>query len=217
MKIGIIIPVYNRFNYVSKCLESLNKVKTSEDIQIYIINDGSTDENIDALLNSFKPQWAKVKILRSPINKGISNTIETGLLRLKYDGCNMFINLDSDTIVKPNFIDVLLDLKLRFKDNIVSGFNTQSADLRTKEIRHKTIREESDYVVKSTIGGINMVFTIEQCLSLIIPSLKTSGHWDWNVCRRHKNFIVSKPSVIQHIGINEGKHTENPDVAYDFD
>jgi len=216
MKIGIVIPVYNRFNYVSKCLESLNKVQTSEDIQIYIINDGSTDENIDSLLNSFNPKWATVKILKLPVNKGISNAIKTGLLRLKYDGCDMFINLDSDAIVKPNFIDVLLDLKLRFKDNIVSGFNTQSADLKTGEIRHKTIREESDYVVKSTIGGINMVFTNEQCLSLIIPALNSPGGWDWNVCKKHKNFIVSKPSVIQHIGINEGEHMENPDVAYDF-
>ena len=217
MKIGIIIPVYNRFDYVSKCLESLNKVETSEDIKIYIINDGSTDKNIDDLLNSFNPQWATVKVLKSPINRGISKTIETGLLRLKYEGCDIFINLDSDAIVKPNFIDVLLDLKLRFKDNIVSGFNTHSGDLKTGESRHKTIKEESDYVIKSTIGGINMVFTIEQCLSLIIPALKTSGHWDWNVCKNHKNFIVSKPSVIQHIGINEGKHMENPDIAYDFD
>lgn len=217
MKVGIVIPVYNRFNYVSKCLESLNKVETSEDVSIYIINDGSTDENIDVLLNSFNPNWAKVKILKVPINRGISNAIQVGLLRLKYDGCNMFINLDSDAIVKPNFIDVLLDLKLRFKNNIVSGFNTQSADLKTGEIRHKIIKEESDYVIKSTIGGINMVFTSDQCLSLILPALKTPGHWDWNVCKKHKNFIVSKPSVIQHIGINEGKHMDNPDIAYDFD
>lgn len=218
MRIGIVIPVYNRSNYVSRCLESLMDVQTNEDAQICLVNDGSTDEHIEPLLNTFKPDWAKVTVLNTNRNKGISTALITGLGYLS-GKCDLLMILDSDTIVKPDFIEVLLDLKLRFAGNIVSGFNTLTVDRETGRPRHPVKESGSDYCKKATIGGINMLFTVEQYRNFVLSALRLPGHWDWNLCKRFPaGFIVSKPSVVQHIGIDEGLHTSNnPDIATDYD
>ena len=46
MKVSIIVPIYNAYLYLSKCLESLVK-QTYKNIEIILINDGSTDQSED--------------------------------------------------------------------------------------------------------------------------------------------------------------------------
>ena len=43
-KVSIIVPVYNVENYIAKCLDSLVH-QTIKDIEILVINDGSTDSS----------------------------------------------------------------------------------------------------------------------------------------------------------------------------
>ena len=46
--ISIIVPTYNNANYLKKCLDSLVK-QTLKDIEIIVINDGSSDDTINIL------------------------------------------------------------------------------------------------------------------------------------------------------------------------
>jgi hypothetical protein len=48
-------------------------------------------------------------------------------------------------------------------------------------------------------------------------SLK-NNYWDWNVCSQVKYFVVSKPSVVQHISTTSvaGHDFAVMDRAYDF-
>ena len=48
MKVSIIVPVYNTEKYLSKCLDSLVK-QTLDDIEIILVNDGSTDHSQEIL------------------------------------------------------------------------------------------------------------------------------------------------------------------------
>ena len=45
-KVSILIPVYNVEKYLSKCLESI-LLQTYKNIEIIIINDGTTDSSLD--------------------------------------------------------------------------------------------------------------------------------------------------------------------------
>ena len=54
-KVSIIVPVYNTEKYLEKCLNSLVN-QSLEDIEIIIVNDGSTD-NSEKIINNFKSNY----------------------------------------------------------------------------------------------------------------------------------------------------------------
>ena len=43
-KVSVIVPVYNVENYIGRCIDSLVN-QTLEDIEVVIVNDGSTDDS----------------------------------------------------------------------------------------------------------------------------------------------------------------------------
>lgn len=47
-KVSIIIPVYNVEDYLEQCLESVVR-KTYKNLEIIIINDGSTDSSVNII------------------------------------------------------------------------------------------------------------------------------------------------------------------------
>ncbi|MCI5701656.1 MAG: glycosyltransferase, partial [Erysipelotrichaceae bacterium] len=49
MKVSVIVPVYNVYKYLDKCLNSLVN-QTLKDIEIIIVNDGSK-ENEEEIIN----------------------------------------------------------------------------------------------------------------------------------------------------------------------
>ena len=51
MKISVIIPVYNVYDYLEKCLNSLVK-QTDKNFEVIIVNDGSTD-NSQEIIDKF--------------------------------------------------------------------------------------------------------------------------------------------------------------------
>lgn len=71
-KVSIIVPVYNTEKYLKKCLDSLIN-QTLQDIEILIINDGSTD-NSEKVINEYKQKYfPKVRTFKKE-NKGLSDT-----------------------------------------------------------------------------------------------------------------------------------------------
>ena len=42
-KVSVIVPIYNVENYLNRCLDSLIN-QTMQDIEIILVNDGSTDK-----------------------------------------------------------------------------------------------------------------------------------------------------------------------------
>ena len=57
LKVSIIVPVYNTEKYLNKCFESLAN-QTLDNIQIIIINDGSTDDS-QKIINKFCKQFPR--------------------------------------------------------------------------------------------------------------------------------------------------------------
>ena len=133
--------------------------------------------------------------------------------------CKSVMSLDSDTIVKKEWIAILNELYEKINKEhkyfIVSGFNS------TRHSEHFIKQTYSNYYIKNGIGGINMLFSKDTYLDIIKDTL-------YNVCwdnividklRKYNGVIAcSKPSVIEHIGYNGmwSKGNEQCDRSIDY-
>ena len=74
--ISVIIPVYNVENYIEKCLNSIVN-QTYNNLEIIIIDDGSTDNSI-AIAEKIAENDKRIRII-SQVNQGVSSARNLGL------------------------------------------------------------------------------------------------------------------------------------------
>lgn len=101
MKISVIVPVYNVYNYLDKCLASLAN-QTDHDFEVIIVNDGSTDDSqliIDKYVAENDNMHAFVKK-----NGGLSSARNYGIKKANGE---YILFLDSDDYYELNTIEVL--------------------------------------------------------------------------------------------------------------
>ncbi len=222
MKLGILICSYNRPNYLELCLDSLNVADIPSDVEVVIVDDHSTDDETIRLIR----ESGYTSILNNK-NESIKHSMLLGCdFLFDVKGCDMITNLDADTLVKPNFLTVLRDLKHRFNDFLITGFNCLTKNLNGTE-RHKVIMQGEDFNMKASVGGVNLIFDQLQYKRWIKPALmrclETQGNWDHASCiaasKETPGVICAVPSVVQHIGVESSmghSMSEPPDVADDF-
>jgi len=91
-KISVIIPVYNRPDFVTEAIQSVLS-QTYPNIEIIVVNDGSTDNTSDVL-----KQFSDKIIVIHQENKGVSAARNTGIY---HSHSNWLSFLDSDDIWLP--------------------------------------------------------------------------------------------------------------------
>ncbi|QLB17524.1 hypothetical protein A6B40_07965 [Mannheimia varigena] len=102
MKISIIVPIYNVENYLETCLESLVN-QTYQNIDIILVNDGSTD-NSRFICEKYAKQYDFVSLINKE-NSGVSEARNTGILATKSE---LVMFVDSDDYVSHNFCEKLI-------------------------------------------------------------------------------------------------------------
>ena len=70
IKLSIIIAVYNVEKYIKKCLDSVIK-QQGNDIEILIVDDGSTDKSLE-ICKEYQNKDQRIKIIHQE-NKGLSH------------------------------------------------------------------------------------------------------------------------------------------------
>ena len=111
-KVSILIPVYNVEKYLSKCLESI-LLQTYKNIEIIIINDGTTDSSLDiAELYASKYDFIHVY---SYENAGISKTRNRALEKATGD---YYLFVDSDDYIDKDMFKNLIEGAEKYKCEI---------------------------------------------------------------------------------------------------
>ena len=202
MKYAIIVPVYNRPEYLQRFLLSLwDAIKFSyldKEIQIVLCDDCSTDEQTKAILKHYS---FSNNVLSSDKNRGVAENLRESIDAIDSE---IYLCFDSDTIMTNNCLTRLIQLHNRFPDYIVSGFDSRNTN------HHRPIFQGTDYCIKESIGGASMVFSKETYQSIVRPALlaekKAKRTWDFITCDNakatDKRLICSTPSVVEHIGID---------------
>ena len=99
--ISVIIPIYNAYDDVKRCIDSV-LMNSANNYNLILINDCSTDKRIEALMKKYG-QDPNITCINNTHNLGFVSTVNIGLKQSEND----VIILNSDTIVTPRWMEKL--------------------------------------------------------------------------------------------------------------
>ena len=100
--VSVIIPAYNSFDYIERCLESICN-QTYKNIQIIIIDDGSTDETFLKIMAFAKKDERIITVFKE--NGGVSSARNIGL---RYANGDYICFVDTDDELENEAIENLV-------------------------------------------------------------------------------------------------------------
>lgn len=104
-KLSIIIPVYNNGKYVERCLNSILNQTKNVDLEVIIINDGSTDDSEKVIKQYIEKHSEKLNIIYyQKNNEGVAKTRNFGIKKATSDYI-MFI--DADDYIELDTLEIL--------------------------------------------------------------------------------------------------------------
>jgi len=146
-KISVIVPVYNKENYVEETINSLLN-QTYENLEIIIINDGSKDKSKE-ICEKKEKEDNRIKLINIE-NHGAGYARNVGIENATGD----FISfIDADDYLKNNFYDVLLKLILQ-----------ENADI--SECGFKRVSSIQEEIIQPPIINISIYSSNEKILKL---------------------------------------------------
>ena len=123
--ISFIIPVYNCAPYIARCLDSILN-QTIKNIEIIVINDGSTD-GIESILYNYQKKYKNITVIHQK-NKGVSAARNAGIRKSK----GMYLSfIDGDDYITKDMSEYLLKRCLE-NDLDACFFDFQLIDIENK-------------------------------------------------------------------------------------
>ena len=101
--VTIIVPVYNTSKYLNKCLDTL-LAQTYENIEIILVDDGSTDNSLE-ICKSYEEKDKRIVVI-SKANGGSSSARNVGLDAAKGSYVGF---VDSDDYVDGDFVSLMME------------------------------------------------------------------------------------------------------------
>ena len=114
-KVSVIIPVYNRENHISKCLNSVLN-QSLEDYEIIVIDDGSTDGSMQ-IVSEISKDYKNIKMI-SQKNSGVSIARNRGI---KEASGEFLIFVDSDDTLSVDALKSLYKTAVDSDSDFVYG------------------------------------------------------------------------------------------------
>lgn len=111
--ISVIVPVYNIFEYLPRCVESIRK-QTYPYLDIILVDDGSTDRT-GALAEKLALEDKRIRVFHKE-NGGTSSARNVGLTNAKGEYIGF---VDSDDYIEPEMYERLLAVALQEKLKLV--------------------------------------------------------------------------------------------------
>ena len=115
--VSVVVPVYNGKKYLRQCLDSIVG-QTLRDMEIIVINDGSTDGSLE-IINEYANKDDRVIVIDKP-NEGYGKTMNRGIEAATGE----FIGIvESDDWIEPDMVETLYGItKLHNVDVVKSRY-----------------------------------------------------------------------------------------------
>jgi len=236
--VSVIIPVYNTEDHISRCLDSLIK-QTYKNIEIIIIDDGSTDDSLN-ICNEYSKNDNRIKIF-SQRNEGAYIARNNGLSRA---GGEWLIFIDSDDWIDLDGIEGLIEMVKKYPNiDLIRSYNRQVSEEGTYFNKYKkpsgTIYSMEELLFKGKVGGfmssmfikrekveehnlrfstihktkMDLVFTFQYVLNCKWILVYDKVYYNYYVRENSLSRSISYEKSLVHLRVSELIH--NNSIKYD--
>lgn len=173
MKVSVIIPCYNCEAYILKCLSSL-ETQTIRSINVFLVNDCSTDGTEDVILSYIKESSLDIHYITNDTNLGPSKSREKAI---KLSDADFICFCDSDDWYESNFIEEMLRKQSENNADIVFCayklvFSSGECSNRDLMLTKEDLGNRSSIIVKSP-DSLCMMMTRRKLFSdIVMPDLR---------------------------------------------
>lgn len=219
-KVSVTVPVYNTAKYLDRCLSSLIE-QTLQDIEIVLVDDGSTDGS-DSICDSWAERDNRIKVIHQ-CNGGLWKARQTGLENATGE---FIIVCDSDDWVDTSAYEkAYTKAKAEDADIVIFGYVAEYNDGSSKE----NIRKFNDLTdIELTRDEIMRSSYYNSWNKLIRRSLFTTHniYYEPGINMGEDHLILQKllsirplklccvPEALYHYRINSGGYTTDIKPEY---
>jgi len=195
-RIIVMIPAYNEQKTIGKVIKEIpRKINNTGKVQVLVIDDGSTDNTVEAA----KSAGADF-ILKNTQNNGLAYTFQKGMFKALELGADIIVNTDADFQYNQKEIEKLIRPILYNKADIVSG------NRQVEKLHHMSFAKKYGNILGSKVvkwcAGYNIIdassgfraYSREAALRLFVISNHTYTH-ETLIQAKHKNLKVLEVPV----------------------
>ena len=200
MKVSVIVPIYNIASYLYQCISSIT-CQSYVNIEIILVNDGSTDESL-SICQQFLVRDPRIKII-SQSNSGLVSARIAGLNEATGE---YVLNVDGDDWLSENCIERLMCTATNeSSDIVISAFYKEFVG---REIVVKPSFPEGRYTNERLKSHIfpTMVFNNTSCSHGI-------STYSWGKLFRRELLIKHQSIIPTDISIGEDAVVTYPCIA----
>ena len=156
-RISFVIPTYNAGRYIKSCVDSILNQSVA-DIEVIVINDGSSD-NTEEVLKGLTDEDSRVVAITTE-NKGVSHARNTGIDISRGEYVSF---VDADDYLAPDFASYMLELAIKLKSDFCLSLDAFT------EVGEQQL-EGANFVIKT--------LTPEEATALLLSSRIIVGCWN---------------------------------------
>ena len=182
MKLMVLIPSYNKEQYIKESIDSVLNQKTDFDFQIVVTDDGSKDNTVNIVKSYIKKYKDKIKLLPSATNKGLLTNI---IKAYKYMKCDYFCVLDPDDYYTD---DLFLQKAVNFLDKN-KQYNIYASDVNVLDINKKIHRQNGHIKTDSVDSTFQDMLEGKAVLGHTVSSVFRNVVIDNKLIERLKEYI----------------------------
>ncbi len=160
MKISVIIPVFNTQEYIRQCLGSVLSQTNINDIEIIIVNDGSTDSSLE-ICKEYCDKYSNILLLDEE-NQGAANARNIGLQNATGE---YIVFLDSDDFYENENTLFKLYNQIIKNENAIVTFNYKRYYQNSKSFSKPMLT--CDYISDTSTLIEKNLFTSSPCMKMI--------------------------------------------------
>lgn len=201
--VSVLIPAYNAEKTINRCLDSI-LCQTYQDIEIIIVNDGSTDSTL-SILSDYAEKDSRV-IIYNQSNKGVSTTRNSCLMNAKGE---YILYVDADDWIEPNMIQTMVklinnaDIVLCESDHAETA--EQVGNIENVKIEYWNQRQQMlEFMKHKRMTGMLWNKLIRRNLTDGIQFNEKTGYGEdaeflWKVLKQSHEMVVTNEILYHHV------------------